>query len=116
MSWGIVLLKVPNGVKSLSELPKDYSPLPLGTLDDIFDMLKALLPDIDFSDPHWGVLATGTYSIEFNIGNEDPVESIVLSVRGAVLDTIEEICQMASWQAFDTLTGDRMYFGKNTEG
>ena len=115
MSWSIVLLKVSNEVKSLSDLPKDYNPSPLGTLNDILGMLKKLLPDIDFSDPYWGMLGLEKGSIEFSIGDEDPVECIMLYIRGEVFDIIEEICQKASWQAFNTLTGDRMYFEKNPE-
>ncbi|MFZ5985697.1 MAG: hypothetical protein ACOYWZ_01045 [Bacillota bacterium] len=115
MSWGIVLVKVPDEVRTLSELPKDYSPPPLGTLNHILDMLKELLPDVDFSNPSWGILGTEKGSIEFSIGDKDPVESIVLYIRGKVIDIIEEICQKASWQAFDASTGDRMYFGENTK-
>ncbi len=108
-------MKVPDEVQSLSELPKDYCPPPLGTLNDILDMLNELLPDVDFLNPSWGILGTEKGSIEFSIGDMDPVESIVLYTRGDVIDIIKEICQKASWKAFDTLTGDRMYFEKNTE-
>ncbi|KNY25862.1 hypothetical protein [Pseudobacteroides cellulosolvens] len=113
MSWGIVLVKVPDEVRTLSELPKDYSPPPLGTLNDILEMLKELLPDVDFSNPSWGILGTEKGSIEFSIGDKDPVESIVLYIRGEVIDIICKLCKETSWQAFDSLTGYRMYFGKN---
>jgi hypothetical protein len=93
MSWDVFIMKTPDEIKSVSEIPKDYCLPPLGTLSDILDMLKELLPDIDFSDPHWGVLATETYSIEFNIGNEDPVESLMLLIRGedAPIDIIKKM-------------------------
>ncbi|MDP4182133.1 MAG: hypothetical protein Q8942_13715 [Bacillota bacterium] len=75
-------------------------------------MLKELLPDIDFSDPHWGVLATETYSIEFNIGGKDPVESIMLHIRGedAPIDVIKKICSKTAWRAIDTSAGDFIDF------
>lgn len=55
MSWDVLVMKIPENYKSLSEMPKDYAPSPLGKSQEVFKILKDLLPDIDLSDPSWGI-------------------------------------------------------------
>src|SRR5262245_41051087 len=81
MSWDVVLFKSPH--PSTSELPKDFRPAPIGTLEDVRKSLHDVLPDIDFGDPSWGVLDGRDWSIEFSIGADEPVESVTLHVRGS---------------------------------
>jgi hypothetical protein len=73
-------------------------------------MLTSLLPEIDYSDPTWGVLESVEYSIEFNTGSKDPIDGIMLHIRGGgdPLVIIKLICEHTGWGALDTSTGEFM--------
>ena len=45
-------------------------------------LLRAAVPVADLSDPSWGVIDGGGYSIEINLGQGDPVAAVMLHVRG----------------------------------
>src|SRR5690606_37413842 len=80
MSWDVVLVNAPQAL-TVQEIPRDFVPPPLGPATELLDRLRAALPDLNLSDPTWGNLDSPDWSIEFNIGREDPVESIMLHVR-----------------------------------
>lgn len=117
MSWDVLVMKIPENYKSLSEMPKDYAPSPLGRFDEVLKVLKDLLPDIDLSDPSWGIFCNEKCSIEFSIGDDDPVTTIMLHIRGgeAPIDIIKTICEKTDWKAIDTSTGNVIDFKDNPE-
>ena len=113
MSWDVILMNVPSNIESSAEIEED---LPvLGSKTEVLSMLSNTLPSIVLSDPTWGILDGDSFSIEFNIGDEDPVHTIMLHVRGSddVIEVIDRICQYSRWRALDTSTGDFMNFSKN---
>jgi hypothetical protein len=81
MSWEVLLFK--SAHSSTSEMPNDFRPDPIGSLEEVRKSLHDALPDIDFGDPSWGVLDGRGWSIEFSIGRNEPVESVTLHVRGS---------------------------------
>lgn len=80
MSWDVVFLALPPGVRSLEDLGD--APAPLGSRADLIRAIEAAVPTVDFSDPSWGRLDTDAFSIEFSVGDDDPVVSLMLHVRG----------------------------------
>ena len=112
MSWDVLLLRVPDGCASIAELPDDFVGEPLGAPEQIVDALRRALPSIDLSDRTWGVLEADDYSIEFNIGRDEPCTAVMLHVRGpeSVIVPIEAVCDQTGWSAFDTSTGARIDF------
>lgn len=82
MSWDIFVQRLPEGVISVGEIPSDFSPGPLGDRGEIVAAIERLFPDIDFTDPEWGIIERDGYSIEVNISSRDPVQSFALHVRG----------------------------------
>jgi hypothetical protein len=90
MSWDISIQDLPD-VASIEEIPDNYQPKPLGPLADVVDRLRASFPDADFSDRAWGILDRDDWSIEFNIGESDPCESVMLHVRGSGPGAIEAV-------------------------
>lgn len=82
MSWDVVLMRLPADVTSVHEIPADYTPDPLGRRDDVRAAVTQACPEADLSDPAWGELSGPTWSVELNIGSEDPVDSIMLHIRG----------------------------------
>lgn len=80
MSWDVLIMKT----KYDFEAPEEEQPPvpPLGQRDEIIEKLTRRLPNLDYRDKAWGVLEGEGFSIEFNTGDEELVDSIMLHVRG----------------------------------
>ena len=106
MSWDVLILKA-----SALPLPKDLDDaeyLPLGPAAEVRQRISTLLPGIDWTDTSWGVYTGETFLIEFNTGGEDPIENIMLHVRGGgdVMPMIMAIIRPQGWSAFDCSMGE----------
>ncbi|MFC9424624.1 hypothetical protein [Streptomyces sp. NPDC056987] len=109
MSWDVLLLRVPDDVTTMHELPDDYSPEPLGRQCDVLAAVTQAIPEVDLSDPTWGDLSGPTWSIELNIGSEDPVDSVMLHIRGSGDDVPAPVFRLAEalrCKALDLAEGD----------
>ncbi|MEU5669656.1 hypothetical protein ABZ749_04635 [Micromonospora sp. NPDC047753] len=109
MSWDVLIFDAPADARSVDQLPQDFNPPPLGTGPDVRRWLRENLRDLDFSDPEWGRLVGPTWHIELNIGPHDPVDSIMLYVRGGgddVLAAIARIVASVGGRALDISTGE----------
>ena len=107
MSWDVLILAVPPGIRSVADLPDGFDPS-LGPLPDVHRVIENLFPTINLRDPAWGVLVGDTYSLEFNIGKEDPCRSIMLHVRGdeSAIGPIRTLCDRTGWRALDMSAGE----------
>ena len=116
MSWDVLLINVPDKMKSPNDLPDDFKST-LGITADVHSTLSNIVPEIDLHDPAWGNLKGDGFSIEFNIGKNNPVESIMLHVRDSngAITIIEHICKKTGWRALDTSTGNFIDFNQNPE-
>ena len=117
MSWDVLILNLPPGTTVLEDVP-DSTDVSLGPLSQVLDRLRASLGgDIDLTDPTWGTMEGEAFSIEFNIGDKDPCESIMLHVRGddSAVEPIRVLCESTRWRAFDTTTGELMEFESGTQ-
>ncbi|QWX85600.1 hypothetical protein H0I23_08155 [Cellulophaga sp. HaHaR_3_176] len=105
MSWDIVLLK-----EKFDTNDKDYLPPTLGKRIELISQLTNILPNLDFSDESWGIMEGDGFSIEFNIGNNEDVDSIMLHIRGGgnPIKIIQSIMQEFKWESLDCSTGDFM--------
>lgn len=95
MSWDVFLLRLPDDITSVQEIPADHTPAPLGWRDDVLAAVARAVPEADLSDPGWGTLSGPTWSIELNIGSNDPVESIMLHIRGSGDDVLTPVFRLA---------------------
>ncbi|MEU8181705.1 hypothetical protein AB0B85_11195 [Micromonospora sp. NPDC049044] len=107
MSWDVLIVAAPPHTGSVDQLPQDFDPPPLGTGPEIRRRLRENFPDLDLADPAWGLLGGPTWSIEFNIGSDDPVDSIMLHVRGGddVLPVVARVVAVTGGRALDISTG-----------
>lgn len=108
MSWDISLFNAPPGI-TIEEIPRDYEPSPLGSVAEVLGRLQTAFVDLDLSDPTWGDLQRAAWSIEFNIGSENPVRSIMLHVRGGGDDVVQVVCEtthILGCRAFDCSSGE----------
>lgn len=112
MSWDVLLLRAAPEIRSIDELPNDYSGESLGTPTEVAKILRELFPHIDLRDPAWGVLEHEEYSIEFNIGDEVPCTSVTLHIRGpeSAIEPLRLLCKRTGWLAFDTSDGELIDF------
>ncbi|MCC3650620.1 DUF4253 domain-containing protein [Streptomyces sp. S07_1.15] len=95
MSWDVLLLRLPDEAASLRQIPDDYASAPLGSRDDVLAAITRAVPEADLSDPTWGQLLGPTWSMELNIGSEDPVDSIMLHIRGSGDDVLDPVFRLA---------------------
>lgn len=102
MSWDVLIMKE----KYDFEAPEEEQPPvpPLGQRDDIIAKLTRAIPQLDYRDKSWGILEGEGFSMEFNTGDEELVDSIMLHVRGGgeVMNTLRLICETLEAYALDT--------------
>jgi hypothetical protein len=108
MSWDIMIFnmrgKTPPTLEQLQESDFD----PLGPAVEVRQRISALLSGVDWSDRTWGIFEGDGFSIEFNVGKDDPIAHMMLHVRGGG-DAIEAITRFAlplGWSALDCSTSE----------
>ncbi|MEV6979409.1 hypothetical protein [Kitasatospora sp. NPDC093806] len=109
MSWCLLLLPAPAEFASVDDFPDGFASPVLGPHQQVRAALLGRLPGIDLSDSAWGHLVGPTWSIELNLGSEDPVDSIMLHVRGAgddVLEVVFAIAEAVGCRVIDISEGD----------
>jgi hypothetical protein len=109
MSWDVMIFRL-RGLppkRSLEELSEETM-LPLGGAVQVREGISAALGGVNWSNPSWGQYAGDGFSIEFNVGHEDPVENMMLHVRGGG-DAIGDIMKFVvpnGWVALDCSTSE----------
>lgn len=107
MSWDILVQDLP-AVATIADIPDDFNPGMLGVRSDLIRRILEVIPVVDFSDPAWGALDADDFSIEFNIGEDEDVESMMFHVHGgaAAGACIADIIRHLGVRAIDTATGE----------
>lgn len=102
-SWDIIVQDIPPGITSVDQMPQGFRAAPIGRRDDIMAAIREIAPDVDFTDPTWGVLRRDSFSIEINIGDEPVTHDFAFHVRGAdeAVDVITQILQRLELRAYD---------------
>jgi hypothetical protein len=113
MSWDVLLLPLPAGINSIEELESfpELGKEPLGNREKVLVTLAAAEPTADLSDPSWGYLEGPGWSIELNIGDADPVDTIMLHVRGGgnIVPSILKLASALGCYALDGSSGDILW-------
>jgi hypothetical protein len=108
MSWDVLVLAAPSSYASMDDIPSDFTGQPFGPAAVVLQKLQTNFPGIDLQDPAWGVVTGPGWSIELNIGRDDPIDSIMLHVRGSgdgVLEVIADIAETVGGRALDVSEG-----------
>jgi len=108
MSWDIFIQQFPPAALRVADIPDSFTPEPIGRRAELIAKIKTAVPAADFTDPGWGVLVADDYSIEFGLGDDDPVHGITLHVRGseAVMPHITNVLRALGLRAIDSWTGE----------
>ncbi|MFC4516337.1 hypothetical protein [Streptomyces ehimensis] len=109
MSWDVLLLPLPAGIASIDELGVDHELPPVGSRFWVLDALQSAVHDVDLTDSAWGELVGPSWVIELSIGEDDPVESVMLHVRGGgdeVLPVIFGLARALGCRVLDSSSGD----------
>lgn len=107
MSWDISIQHLPESVTCVDEIPDDFRPPPLGPRLQIISDILRVIPDVDFTDPSWGMLDRPTFSIEFNMGSEDVCDGFMLHVRGGgdAMRLIDQLLSALRLRGLDCQSG-----------
>lgn len=103
MSWDIFVQELPPGITAVDEIPEDFRPGPIGRRHEIVAGITRVVPSVDLSNPDWGRIETAGFSVEINLGPDDPVTSFAFHVRGDddAAHLIADILDELGLQAFD---------------
>jgi hypothetical protein len=63
LSWDIFAQDLPTSITSLSDIPDDVVPQPLGKRVSLIAKIMVVAPQADFADPSWGKIRTPDYGM-----------------------------------------------------
>jgi hypothetical protein len=109
MSQDVLLFRPPDDIASVQQLPDAYASAPLGRRDDVLAAISCAVPEADLSDPAWGEILGPAWSMELNIGSDDPVDSVMLHIRGSgddVLTAVFRLAETLRCKVLDCAEGD----------
>jgi hypothetical protein len=91
----------------MAAIPEYERCLPLDTSEEVRKTISAAFPGTDWSDARWGIYDALFGSVEFNLGDEEPAEGILIHIRSSksVLAPIIQFCQQREWQVLDISSG-----------
>jgi hypothetical protein len=107
MSWDISICKFSRDYDTIDEIQEGERCYPLGTRFEVQTAISRSFPGTNWSDAVWGVFESPFGSVEFNLGHDDPVESLMLHVSASeeIVHRIVELCRAQHWQALDASDG-----------
>jgi hypothetical protein len=109
MSWDVLVMNYHGAPPAdVDEMAAAGEPDPLGAAAAVRAAISQHLDGVDWSDPTWGLYAGEGYTIEFNIGDEETVDSLMLHVRGggAAIPALFCFAQPNNWSLFDCSTSE----------
>ena len=109
MSWDVFIQDLPPDARSVNDIPDDFEPRPLGSRGEIISRISERFPDADFSDPSWGRLYRGGYSVDISFGDDGgAVHGVTLHVRGAddAIPAVVSLIDTIGGKALDSWTGE----------
>jgi hypothetical protein len=108
MSWDVMIFNLGGKMPPALEQLQDGDIVPLGLAGDVRQRISGLLGGVDWSDPSWGFYGGEGFSIEFNVGKDDPIPNMMLHVRGGgdAIAAITRFAKPLGWSALDCSTSE----------
>ena len=82
MSYDIFVLDLPADITDVDQIPADFKAGHLGPRAAIVDAIRRVVPEAAFDETGWASIDGADYSVEINLGTEDPVDSFAFHLRG----------------------------------
>ena len=82
MSFDIFVQDIPDAAKAVEDIPDDFRPQPIGRRSSLVAAIRRVAPEVKFATPEWGTIDADGYSVEVNIGLDDPVMGFAFHLRG----------------------------------
>ncbi len=108
MSWDILVFDFPRNAATVADIPADFTHGLIGTRQAMIEKIKEVVPTANFSDPAWGLIDGGDWSVEVNMGKEEECNGLAFHVRGGdgAAGVVAAILQHLNLRAVDSQTGD----------
>ncbi|MBF6590089.1 MAG: hypothetical protein IVW57_06085 [Ktedonobacterales bacterium] len=113
MTWDVLLLCPRPEVETAEDLSEDAI-IEMGTPAVVRAAIQRACPQAIFSDATTGQLEAPSYTIQFSLGDDDPVRGVLLLISGDVSEatiTLAALCASAGWRAFDMNTEEFIQMG-----
>jgi hypothetical protein len=98
-------------------MPDSWRGEPLGSQAEVRAKISDCIAGVDWSDPTWGIFDGDGYSYEFNMGTEEPCDSVMVHVRGSgsAVAPLLELGRRCNWYLLDTSQGEWMHHCDSVE-
>ena len=107
MSWDAVLLRIKGPLRAIEEV-EDEDYLPLGKRKDVITAISTTFPASKRQTPTQLLYRDGDLSISFALQGRDPVDSVLLEVRGEgdPITPLMELATRNAWVVLDASTSE----------
>lgn len=97
MSFDVFVQDIPAAAKRVDEIPEDFVPKPIGTRSAVVASISKVAPEVKFFSPEHGTIEGDGYSIDVNLGQDDPVTGFAFHLYGSeeglfiIADILDEL-------------------------
>ena len=117
MSWDISVMASSSPPLPVEQMPSDWCGVSLGSQADLREKISTVLPQVDWSDPTWGIFDGDGFSFEFNMGKQDPSDGFMIHVRGGgpAVTKLLELGASTGWFLLDCSQGEWLHHCKDPD-
>ena len=110
MSWDAIIFNKTGLPASFENLPDDWKPTPIGTLEGVRTQISQVV-DVNWSSPAYGTLETPDFVVEFNIRAEPTLDTVGVRVVGGgnPMPVLVQLCRSNNWVLFDIQTSELIH-------
>ncbi|QDU60709.1 hypothetical protein Pan216_15580 [Planctomycetes bacterium Pan216] len=117
MAWGGLIFRAPKEV-SVEDLPSDFEVPPLGTKEEVSQVLRQLIPQGDHGDDRSSVVGDDFW-LELNLDRREEGSTLTsIGVRSngglGAIGILQQICDALGARLYDNQEGDFADLGNNT--
>lgn len=115
MSWDISVVASSSLPPPVEQMPRDWRGEFLGSQANIRERISTVLPEVDWSDPTWGIFDGEGFSFEFNMGKKDPSDGFMIHVRGGgpAVTKLLELGASTGWFLLDCSQSEWLHHCKD---
>ena len=108
MSWDLSVVGFRNTPPPMADMDGTVREQPLGDRVQVQNFLNCIADQIVWHGLDMGILTGDGFSIEFILGNNDPVSSFVMHVRGDVsaMNVLQSIAAQPGWYVVDSSSSE----------